>query len=373
MISVAAAVNRVSPNAAKPNKKKQQIVTAVDARVFSDVVARALRHPRSFSDTVSFSEVAARTSLRTRGLADVTATSDLLVRNVVAPRTADDSAIFSENFDPIQGRVLEDSFIFSETLDRTLSLGRGSADTLSFVDALGRPGFPAGVAVDLLRLETEEESYSEELTGRLTAARAAADLLATVDDVAALRGLVRALADALTLGENVGALKSLLRAATDEVSVDELPVKVSGLRRALVENFSFSDAVDVLVVLSNKNSTTVQFADALGTPRDPATVAVDLLRLEEEQVSYSEELRANVTVSAAAADDFFFSDTVTAAASELPRGVIGKALVRFVLGGGAVRLTTGRGAAVRSEGKGTVRPVAGGGNMAATTGSGEVD
>lgn len=388
-MSLAAISNGFAPNSTKPNKKKQVIVAASDTRSQSDAIARRLRLSRPFSDTRSFSDSMARSLIFSRRNVDSSSFSETMARLLHINRSQSDTEAFSENQVIQQIRFLVDSVSFSELMASNVALGRGSSDTVAFEEGLGTPANPSSILVDLLRLQTESTPYTENITTNFIGSRAMSDAEVLTETAAVLRAFLRTLVDIVSIADSAAATKSLLCAIADTLSVDDLPAKTALQLRSFLDSFAFSESLDSNVVVDQVESTTVQFAEAVGTFKDPATVIVDLLRLDNEQQSYSESLIGNVTfiialadtqtfsdvvqgvheVEVEATDSFFFHDYVQVG----PLGAKGIGTIVIATGAGSVTISTGGGTVVRVGGQPNVKPNAGSGNTSTVSGEGKVN
>jgi len=361
----------VGPNGnnGKPNKKNQVIVSAVDVRTFSDALARRVLLPRALSQSLPVTDVVARSLLLSRGLTQGGSFSEQLARTLILNRGPVDTEAFSETFIVASGRTLQDTVNFSDSIARTVVLSRGQVDTQVFAEGLSNP--PRG----LVRVVIDGEDFSESLQFNLyPAGRSLTDNFAFSEDPDPEITVIRLVSDSLPTSETMVSFAQAVRQLLDEFIVDELPVKISALTQQLLDSFEFSEQLVSNVVVTPGESTTVQFADALGTPRDPATVAVDLLRLENESFAVTDTVTSNVVlISRDLSDSFSFSDSVVGFINNLPHGVVGKGILSFTQGGGTVKIPTSSGSIIIKKGGGSVKKTGGTGGSTPTSGSGEVN
>jgi len=363
--------NGVGPNGnnGKPNKKNQVIVSAADTRTFSDALARRVLLPRALSQSLSVTDSIARSLLLPRGLTQSVSFSEQLARLLHLNRGPVDTEVFSENFIVASGRTLQDTVNFSDSIARSVVLNRGSIDTQVFAEGLNNP--PHG----LVRVIIDGENFSESLQFNLyPAARSLQDNFVFSEDPDPEITVIRLVADSIPTTDTLRGFAQVVRQLLDEFILAELPVKISLLTQNLIDSFSFSEQLVSNVIVNPPNYTTVQFADALGTPRDPATVAVDLLRLENENFAVTDSIASNVVlVSRSVIDSFSFSDTVVGFIENVPPGVLGRAVISFTQGGGSVKISTGGGSITVNKGSGKVTKTGGPGSANPITGSGEVN
>lgn len=368
-IVATSAPNGVGVNNGKANGKKQQIRGSDDSFSSSDVVSRRLQLIRALNHSSIAIDSLSRSLLITRGLTQTVSFSDQLRRLVSLTRAYADTEPFNENFIVVNGRAISDTLNFSDSIARTVALGRGSVDTQVFAEGLSDP--PQGI----VRIVLDRETFSEDLAFNLNpAARTLEDTFSVTEDFDPNVVVIRLVADSLPTTETMTSFAQAVRALLDDFVLTELPIKVSALTQQLLDGFTFSESLVSNVIVNPGESTTVQFADALGTPTDPATVAVDLLRLENEGFAVTDVVTANVVLTTRdLTDSLSFSDSVVGFINNLPRGVVGKAILNFVQGGGSVKIGVSGGAVIIRQGSGTVAKTEGTGSVTLVSGSGEVN
>jgi len=142
----------------------------------------------------------------------------------------------------------------------------------------------------------------------------------------------------------------------------------------IIDSFPYSEDLESFVTLHNPLSTNVQFAEAVGTFKDPATVVVDLLRLETEEEGFSETIVVNVSSAAKTiVDSFSFSDSAVGFIGSTTKGALGQAIFTTVSGGGTVKYASGGAAVIIKGGGGTVSPNTGEAEVDHATGQGKVN
>lgn len=369
MPSVNSSPNASNPNKGGPNKKNQVIVSAADTRVFSDAITRRLQLFRAVNTSLAMTDSATRRLNFARGIFQALIFTEQMQRLVSLERAFNDTSAFNEHFVTVNGRNITDTLSFSDSIARAVSLGRGASDDQIFAEGLSNP--PQG----LVRIVLDSEAYSDFTTFNLyPAPRAAQDDFSFSEDPDPLVIVMRLVADTLPTTETMISFTQAARDLIDNFLLDELPIKVSALTQELLDDFSFSEQLVSNVLVQPPNTTAVQFADAVGIPNDPATVAVDLLRLQTEQTAYSDFVTANVVLLAKEiTDSFSFSDSVVGFIGGLPHGVIGKGITNFIQGGGTVKVIASGGSIILRKGSGKVTKIGGSGSSTPTSGSGEIN